>query len=174
MFRTSVIAGTFALTITSALADAAMVNKGWFVTSKKDGITDEVSIKANLISSDIDGVHNAPAVSWIVASCIDKDPIIYIIGPGPLSIDQGSLFEYRFSGYQGKQVPFDQAPGANAAAIINEFKIREFTEQAQKSDSLTVRLTGLRENSIIRFNAPNAKAALDKALNGCGWYKATP
>lgn len=163
------------INVSSADIDARHLNKGWIANSSKDEITDEISHDAILISDKIDTEnYSNKNISIISIACIENNPVVFFIGSTPLAILTESVIEYRFDKNNGVQTQADDYNKLQSAAFKKEDKVNQFVKQAFGANNLIVRFTGARGRTVVRFKATNAKPAIDKALDGCGWYKPDP
>lgn len=149
--------------------------EGWDTKTSKDEITDAVTNFTAAVSRDISGSGTDKVHAYlIIAECKESTPRLTFYMVGDSRLAPKASIEYRFEGDTGVVVDPDYRMLDVAAAIFDRDKVEDFIRSAIKTDRFIVRLRSLSTAPIATFVTTGAKDALDKALDGCGWYKVAP
>lgn len=148
---------------------------GWLYQERTDVITGDISRIAVLPTKNLDRAVSSIKDSQLLIAvrCVSNMPAVSFSSSVIFMRAGSSEVGYKFDGREGRVFEPDHVDGKVASAI-DPVKALAFLADARNSEAGVVRLRGATGTAVFRFTATGAKAALDKALDGCGWYKATP
>lgn len=146
----------------------------WSTISSKDEITDEVDVTAQILTHTVEAGGSKIPASIVHISCNNNSPIVlFSAGPSGI-ITPGSDIEYRFGKEPGVKAPPDSKGPRDITFVLDKDRSKTFIDQAVEHESFIIRVHSTRGSVLARFSAKGARSSIDKALDGCGWYKATP
>lgn len=142
----------------------------WRYSEQKDVITDDISKTASTRAD------NLKTIVFIDVFCSITEPSVMFTFNDPLAVSKNGKIGFRFSGRSGlEERPSESASRSTLSyAVVEGAAAEKFINDAIEVETFIVRASSPSGAITIDFNAPNAKPAFDKALNGCGWYKKAP